>query len=209
MRTLLMFQRGLCGLILAAVVGGAASAAPGDVHRVTAERANLRAGPSDQTDVRAQLERGDELIELQREGKWFGVRAIRMGKEGWIYGDLVELTSPTRLERGAAAAGFRELSPGFDSLIHSIDERLGYRMVDRVEQVGSDTLRVMPTQDWLIYGGRSDHMLAALAFYKMWKAHQGDRPVTLALLNRRGQEYITIADGKSGPTLSIHPVGED
>ena len=86
-----------------------ASAAPGDVLKVTAERANLRAGPSDKTDVSGQVQRGEELLELQRQGDWLGIRVVRTGEEGWIYANLVQLASATRLGRETAPAGFKDL----------------------------------------------------------------------------------------------------
>ena len=71
----------LVGLLLVAAAG-LAEAAPGDLHRVSAERANLRADPSDDSNVRGQLERGEQLIELVRDGEWHGVRVMRTGEEG-------------------------------------------------------------------------------------------------------------------------------
>jgi Bacterial SH3 domain len=184
-------------------------AAPGDVHKVTAERANLRAGPSDKTEALGQVQRGDELIELQMQGDWLGVRVVRTGEEGWIYANLIQLTSATRLGRETAPAGFKDLSPGFDSLVRSIEQRYGYQMIDRVETTENRTLRVIPTREWLVYSGRQDHLFAALAIYEMWKNNQKDQPVNLSLMDEKGGRYITISDAASGPSLTIHPLGRD
>jgi hypothetical protein len=182
---------------------------PGDIQEVTAERANLRAGPSDKAEALGQVQRGDELIELQRQGDWLGIRVIRTGEEGWVHGNLVQLSSATRLGREAEPAGFKDLSPGFDSLIRNIEEHYGYQMVDRVEITENRTLRVAPTREWLLYGGRQDHLLAALAFYQMWKENQNDQPVNVSLMDEKGGQYITISDGSSGPSLMVHSVAED
>lgn len=189
--------------------GAVAWAAPGDVHKVTAERANLRAGPSDKTDALGQVQRGEELIELRRQGDWLGVRVVRTGEEGWVYGNLAQLSSATRLGRDTAAAGFKDLSPGFDSLVRNIEERYGYQMIDRVEMAENRALRVIPTREWLVYGGSQDHLLAALAFYEMWKNKQKDQPVNLSLMDEKGRQYISISDAASGPSLTIHPLGKD
>jgi hypothetical protein len=190
-------------------LGVGAWASPGDTQEVTAERANLRAGPSDQAEALGQVQRGDELIELQRQGDWLGVRVIRTGEEGWIYGDLVRLSSATRLRRETEPAGFKDLSPGFDSLIRSIEEHYGYQIVDRVETTENRTLRVVPTREWLVYGGRQDHLLAVLAIYQMWKDNQNDQPVNVSLMDEKGGQYVTISDGSSGPSLTIHSLAED
>jgi hypothetical protein len=190
-------------------LSASAWAFPGDIQEVTAERANLRAGPSDKAEALGQVQRGDEVIELQRQGDWLGVRVIRTGEEGWVHGNLVQLSSATRLGRETEPAGFKDLSPGFDSLIRKIEEHYGYPMVDRVEITENRTLRVVPTREWLIYGGRQDHLLAALAFYQMWKENQNDQPVNVSLMDEKGGQYITISDGSSGPSLMVHSVAED
>jgi hypothetical protein len=182
---------------------------PGDTQEVTAERANLRAGPSDKAEALGQVQRGDEVIELQRRGDWLGVRVVRTGEEGWVHGNLVQLSSATRLGRETEPAGFKDLSPGFDSLIRKIEEHYGYPMVERVEITENRTLRVAPTREWLVYGGRQDHLLAALAFYQMWKDNQNDQPVNVSLMDEKGGQYISISDGSSGPSLMVHPVAED
>jgi rare lipoprotein A (peptidoglycan hydrolase) len=79
----------LAGL-LAVGPAAAARAAPGDLHRVAAEQVNLRAEPSEDATVRRQVGRGEELLELKREGDWYAVRVSRTGEEGWVSGDLVE-----------------------------------------------------------------------------------------------------------------------
>ena len=96
----------LRGVVCAGLLTAGAAialAAPGDLHRVTAERANLRAGPSQLAEVRGRTERGEQLLELKREGDWYGVRIMRTGEEGWIAGDLVERVAPSK--PGDAAGG--------------------------------------------------------------------------------------------------------
>ncbi len=102
MLQIVLGRRALCSIPAAAalsviLLAASAWAASGDLLKVTAERANLRAGPSDRTEVSGQVQRGDELIELRRQGDWFGIRSVRTGEEGWIYGNLVQLSSATQL----------------------------------------------------------------------------------------------------------------
>ena len=101
------FRRATLAGLLAVGPAAVALAAPGDLHRVAAERVNLRAGPAEDVAVRRQVGRGEELIELRREGDWYGVRVSRTGEEGWVAGDLVERTTRSTLDqplqRSAAA----------------------------------------------------------------------------------------------------------
>jgi hypothetical protein len=187
---------------------GSVAAATGDVLKVTADRANLRAGPSERSDVRGQVQSGDDLIELRRQGEWIGVRIGRTGEEGWIYSNLVQLATASTLGGDAAPSGFKEISPGFDSLVRSVDERNGFPMVARVETSDDRTLRVTPTREWLLNGDGSGHVLGALAFYGIWKSQQEQQPVTVLLLDEQGREYITIRDGENGPSLTVRSPGE-
>jgi hypothetical protein len=193
----------LLGLALAATAAVAARAAPGDVHRVTAERVNLRAGPSDESTVRSTVEQGDELVELQSEGGWLGVRVTRTGEEGWIFDDLVEQVSRSQLGEGGTEAGFQALSEDFDQLFGNVGQQLGYRLVETVEQGENNTLRIIPSREFLLYNGRDAHMTTALAIYQMWKNHQNGHPVTVVLLTDENEDYISISDESSGPRLTL------
>ena len=88
-------------LALAAFGGTPAEAAPGDIHRVVnADQVNLRAGPSEESSVRGTIERGDEVIELTSSDNWLGVRVLRTGEEGWIFGQLLEPVARSTLGTG-------------------------------------------------------------------------------------------------------------
>jgi uncharacterized protein YgiM (DUF1202 family) len=196
----------LTSLALAVAATNAALAAPGDIHRVAgADVVNLRAGPSDETNIRGRVERGDEVIELTREGNWVGLRVLETGEEGWIYGGLLETVAPSGLSPGVAGtdAGFLQLSESFDLLMRRINTQLGFPVVDAVEQTGEGTLRVVPTPQWLLNGSREAHMMAAAAMYQMWKNHQNSAPVRVVMTDAAGEDYITITDEASGPSLSI------
>jgi hypothetical protein len=196
----------LAGLALVAAGTGAAVAAPGDIHRVTgADIVNLRAGPSDETNIRGRVEQGDEVIELTREGSWVGVRVLPTGEEGWIYSGLLDTVAQSGLSPGIGAsdAGFLQLSESFDVLMRRINTQLGFPVVDSVEQTGDGFLRVNPTPQWLLNGSREAHMMAAAAIYQMWKNHQNSAPVGVVMADAAGEDYITIRDEASGPSLSI------
>jgi len=197
-----------CAATALALAGTAAQAAPGDIHRVAgAEVVNLRAGPSDESNIRGRVEQGDEVIELTSEGNWRGVRVLHTGEEGWIYGGLLEAVAQSGLLPGDVAdtepGGFLQLSEDFDRLIRRVNGGLGYRMVEEANVPSQGVLRVVPTPSWLRAGSRDSHVMAALAFYQMWKNHQNGRPVTMVLEDGGGADYIRIADGDRGPELAI------
>jgi uncharacterized protein YgiM (DUF1202 family) len=94
------------GLAVLGCLSGTVFAAPGDVHRVSgAEIVNLRAGPTDASNIRGRVEQGDEAIELTRDGNWVGVRVLQTGEEGWIYGGLLERVAQSGLLPGDGGAG--------------------------------------------------------------------------------------------------------
>ena len=203
----------LAGIGVAAALALPAAAAPGDIHTVTGEKVNLRAAPSDNASIRSTVTRGDEVIELKQEGSWIGVRSMRTGEEGWVFGDLVKRQTPSTLggassTGGSAAsdAGFGRISSGFDGLLANINNQLGYRFAERVEQSGNGALRVIPTQEWLYNTSREAKLYATLALYEMWKNHNNGRPVSVAL-GSPGSSAIAIEDSGRGPELSLPLMG--
>ncbi|MGQ9369917.1 SH3 domain-containing protein [Azospirillum sp. ST 5-10] len=201
------------GLVLLA---GPALAAPGDVHSVTAERVNLRSGPSEDASIRSTVVSGDEVIELRREGNWTGVRVVKTGEEGWVFSDLLRQRQASTLGGGGGSgdsgtvarsdAGFNRLSPGFDRLVARIGDEFGYGFADKVEQSGNGGLRVVPTEEWIYNTSREAKLYAALAVYAMWKNYNNGRPVDIAL-GPAGGNAITIGDTPDGPELGMPLVG--
>jgi Bacterial SH3 domain len=205
MNRLLSAAAGCALLALAAIIPTPASAATGDTHRVVGERVNLRAGPSDDANVRTQVVQGEELLELARDGSWYGVRVLRTGEEGWIFGDLIAPVATTTLGGGggasAATAGFGELSRDFDRLMGQLAQRHGFPLFDQVRQLDGTTLEATLTPDWLRAGSADEHLLAATAIYQMWKNHQNSAPVRVLVLEPDGDRYITIDETQGAESL--------
>ena len=98
----------LAAPLVAALLGGlpaAPLAATGDLYQVTSEKANLRAGPSDSDNVRTQLGRGEQLLELRREGNWYGVRVLRTGEHPVARSDMRHLPDSSNGPDGRDTAG--------------------------------------------------------------------------------------------------------
>ncbi|MFV8833426.1 SH3 domain-containing protein [Aquisalimonas sp.] len=97
-------------LLLAA---GVAAAAPGDLWEVQSYSSNFRSGPGTEHGVVTQGDRGDVVMELQREGEWLHVSYNRSGSTAWAHESLVDqLTVP---------AGEAEDSPNFDGFASTFD----------------------------------------------------------------------------------------
>ena len=194
-------------LVALMLTGSLAAAAPalaatGDLHRISAERANLRAGPSETNNVRGQLERGEQLVELREQNGWLGVRVLRTGEEGWISGSLLERVAQTSLGDDQTSAGFLDLSEGFDKALRGINGLTGHPVVREVRQGEGNALRVTPTADWLRATSRDAHLMTALAAYQMWKNRQNNAPVRVVVLDGN-DPYITIADEDDGPRVVV------
>lgn len=199
-------------LISSAIAGclalaGTAAAAPGDTYKVASDRVNLRAGASDSANVRSQVLRGEEVVELRQDGRWLGVRVLRTGEEGWIFSELLTPGTATTLggpgEPPLAPAGFGDLSRDFDRLMGMLNQRAGYALVEKIRPHDGNALDVSLTPQWLRDGSRDEHMLTALTIYQMWKNHQNSAPVRLALLQPGGEPYIVIDDTAAGPSIII------
>lgn len=198
-----------CGLA-GVMAAGPVSAAPGDTYRVSAERVNLRAGPTDTANVRGQVLQGEQLLELRRDGNWYGVRVLRTGEEGWIFGDLIQPVTPSTLGIGggpaALTAGFGDLSRDFDRLMGTLGQRAGLSLASKVSQREGNTLEVTLTPDWLRAGSTEEHLFAASAIYQMWKNHQNSAPVRVVLVEPNGDRYITIDE--TGPAEQLLTIAD-
>ena len=177
---------------------------------MTAERVNLRTGPSDTANVRGQILQGEQLLELRREGNWYGIRVLRTGEEGWIFSDVIQTVTPSTLGsaggQAALTAGFGDLSRDFDRLMGSLAQRAGYSLIERASQKGGDTLEVTMTPEWLRSGSTDEHLFAASAIYQMWKNHQNSAPVRVVLLEPGGEPYVTIDE--TGPAESLLSIAD-
>jgi SH3 domain-containing protein len=72
------------------LLAGAALADTGDALLVTGNGVNVRAGPSADAAIRMRVDRGQQVIELQREGSWVRAEiAGTGGQEGWIHSSLL------------------------------------------------------------------------------------------------------------------------
>lgn len=205
MSSRLLFSSALFGCL---ALAGVAAAAPGDTFKVASDRVNLRAGPSDDSNVRSQVLRGEEVIELRRDGNWLGVRVLRTGEEGWMFGELLTPGMTSTLgQNGHPAlktAGFGDLSRDFDRLMGLVNQRAGYALVEKIRPHDGNALDVSLSEDWYRDGSRDEHMLTAITIYQMWKNHQNSAPVRLALLEPGGRPYIVIDDAASaGPAITI------
>ena len=210
MSATIAWRLGLLAFGLIATAGGPAAAAPGDIHRVAhADTVNLRAGPSNESNVRGTVQQGDDVIELTRSDNWLGVRVLRTGEEGWIFGPLLEPVSTSTLGNGAPVAaedaGFLRWSEGFNRLLGKLNADVGYPMAKKVEQPEADLLRVVPTPEWLLNSSREVQLMTAVAIYEMWKNHQNGGPVRVVITDPQGHDYISIVDQDSQPKLSIAP----
>jgi uncharacterized protein YgiM (DUF1202 family) len=195
-----------------AVVGaaGPAVAATGDVYAVNSDKLNLRAAPSDSSQIRSHLGQGLEVVELRRDGPWLGVRVLRSGEEGWLWADYLKRSQASTLGGApvpVAAAeppprvGFGRLSEDFDSVLARIDSELGYHFAERVEQPDKNSLHVVPTREWAFNTSREAKLYATLALYEMWKAYNNGRPVSVAL-GEGGSNVIALEDTAKGPQLT-------
>jgi hypothetical protein len=77
-------------LVLAGLLAAHVLAATGDALIVQGDGVNVRSGPSGDAAVRMRVHRHQQVIELQREGRWVRAEiAGTDGQEGWIHSSLL------------------------------------------------------------------------------------------------------------------------
>jgi hypothetical protein len=156
--------------------------------------------------VRDRVSGGTQVIELERDGNWYGVRTLDSGQDGWIYGDLLNRISSSGLSDDKVDGGCADYSSDFDQLIGQINDRLGFAIVESIAAEG-DHLTIEPTNAWLRASSQDAHALATTAIYGMWKNYKNNAPVGVVLLDENDQAYVSIEDaGEDGPDLTVSDV---
>lgn len=85
-----MGPRSVAASFAVLLLAGSVLAATGDALMVTGDGVNVRAAPSGDAAVRMRVHRGQQVIELQREGSWVRAEiAGTDGQEGWIHSSLL------------------------------------------------------------------------------------------------------------------------
>lgn len=68
--------------------------ADADIRYVTADRANLRAGPGTGNSVVGQVRRGEKVEVLEDREGWFRIRVPDQVATGWIFGEFLDESRP-------------------------------------------------------------------------------------------------------------------
>ena len=66
----------------------------GRAASVRVETANVRAGPSIDTEIVAELKQGDQVLEVYRKTDWAYVLLHEPKRSAWIYAPLLEKSKP-------------------------------------------------------------------------------------------------------------------
>jgi hypothetical protein len=173
------------GFALALLLAGSALAATGDALIVLGDGVNVRSGPSGSAAVKMRVNRNQQVIELQREGRWVRAEiAGTNGQEGWIHSSL--LAKPG--EPAPDASGAAEQQPG------AAAEQQPEAVLERPTQP------VVPLQVEPAAG--PDRGLGELARFRETVSYLNKRAVTLA-----GAELF--AEVKPGPGGVMRVVATD
>ena len=192
--------------VLLGSISTLAAAGAGDVYRVNTDLVNLRAGPSDTAAVRDRVSGGSEVLELRRDGGWFGVRVVETGQEGWIYGRLLDQVATSELGVAPPDSGFAAISADFDRLMYRVSQNFGAPLFENVTS-SEQTLTLTPTDGWLRGSSTHAQVLAVAAAHQMWKNHHKGADVRVVLLDEEGEEYVVMEDvGGGGPNISVKDV---
>ena len=106
---------------------GAVFAASGELLEVNRNSANLRAEANTSAKVIGQLNQGDRVLEIVRDGQWVSIRAPQLGGYGWIHSSLVDVTKPVSVASKAVnnvvdSSALKSIAPAQQSESKSITQ---------------------------------------------------------------------------------------
>ena len=184
-------------------------AKPGDRYLVDVDGLRCRIAPSLDARVQTTVSRGRELAELARRGSWMRVTIERDQAQvicGWVYGRYVVATNGAEsppigpipdadLPRGGPPAvdakqPFRDFMDAYRKLARRYRQEAGHDLFRNVSDGGDGLLRLTATRHWtnLTEGDRQVDLFAIL---KMWKLANNDYPVTVHVIDSRGNILMT------------------
>lgn len=189
-------------LVLAAAVAPGARAAPDDLLVITGDRVNLRGGPGKDQPVVDKLGRGQIVIERERRGEWLRVDAGGGQAGGWVHQSLIQVLPDDDGVVATGSAAFQAFRQALERESRRVLAETGVYPYLVAEDLGDGMVVITPSHDWLIGGG--DLTDDAWSVFRLWKAHNDGRSVTVAITDERGNVYITVQDTASEPLLTVH-----
>ncbi len=198
-----MIRAVLLAALLALRLGaGDAVAAKDDVLIVTGDRVNLRFGPGTDQDIIGRLVRGQIVVEVERRGEWYRIETGGGRPGGWVHASLVRALPRDGGVGGTGGPAFERFRQALDAENRRVLKQTGYYPFVLAEDLGDGMVAVTPSEDWFIGGG--DLTDDAWRLYRLWKAENGGRSVTVAITDEQGNVYITVQDTATEPLITVH-----
>lgn len=183
--TLLAFSVGISSAVLAGT---------GDKLYVQKSGVNVRTGPGTNYRVLMTLNKGHELIEFLRDGKWVNVGIARTGgKDGWIHASLVGRTSSGGTTTAPPDPRFDAFVRDVEKLNDKVEPVAGYRFFTRVENLGDGIVQLTADDRWLA-APKADRESNLDTLFKLWDAHEASRlPIAVYIVDSDGDTVMRKA----------------
>jgi uncharacterized protein YgiM (DUF1202 family) len=168
-------------------------AAAGEALNVKGDIVNIRSGPSTEDPIILQVERGQTLFEIGREGEWIEVGIMGTGgKTGWIHSSLVSEASISPLKRKESDS-FKRFKTTFDLLNENVKTTTGVTLFTNAQEMGDGIIHVTATDTWLAapLSSRKENLRT---IFDMWDAAEDtDLPIAVYILDQSGQVRMKMS----------------
>lgn len=168
-----------------------ASAASGGKLQVAVDGVNVRSGPGESYRVVDRLDRGVELTELGREGKWVNIEETGASKQrGWVLAEQVSSRRKPVAGTSAEDPPFEKFKSAVEMINMQVKRADGFSLFDRVENLGDGTVAVTVTPIWLRVS--KDAQVRNLnTLFDLWDSvSKADQPIQVRMVDRQGRLVV-------------------
>ena len=168
-----------------------AHAAPGDRLFVAAERGFILAGPGEEHVLVMELQKNQELTELDIQGEWISVAVPNCeGTQGWIRLSQVSTTRIMEIPLGADDPIFEQFKLDVLALDDLVKASVVKGLYGKIQNKGDGLVFVGVSNTWLKFNRDERSANLKYLMYLWERLHKPGTPLTIQLVDARGQKLM-------------------
>lgn len=181
-------------IILGCLIAVNVLAAPGDSFNVLGDNVNVRNGLSLKQPVVIKLQKGNRVVELQRQGDWVEISIDKTGdkKTGWIHSSLLGQKINLSPAKITAKGKFQNFMAAFDELNSNIKRKMDLVYFTKAEELGDGIIQITATDAWVNLP-KPDKENTLHIIFKLWEENEGSGlPIAVYIVDKNDNQHLSM-----------------